>query len=203
MLRVVGGGLGRTGTGSLKVALERLLGAPCYHMREVFSHTEHIAVWHAAVRGEAPDWNTFLAEYAAAVDWPAVSFWEELSEAFPDAIVLVSSRDRETWWESVSSTILEPIGASLEGEIPGLEAWSRMVRELWTARFTPSLEKEDWLRAFDEHYRRVRASVPKRRLVEWTARDGWEPLCRALGLPIPDEPFPWENKREDWGRRRD
>jgi hypothetical protein len=202
VLRVVGGGLGRTGTGSLKVALEQLLGAPCYHMREVFSHEEHVPVWHAAARGEMPDWHAFLGAYAAAVDWPAVSFWPELSDAFPDAIVLVSTRDRERWWESVASTILEPICASLNGAIPGLEAWSAMVRDLFTARFTPSTNKDDWLRTFDDHYARVRAAVPSDRLVEWTTGDGWEPLCRALDMAVPDEPFPWENKREDWGRRR-
>ena len=86
-LRVVGAGLGRTGTLSLKVALERLLGAPCYHMAEVFGHPEHIPAWHAAARGTLPDWAELLAGYRAVVDWPSVAFWPELSQAFPDALV--------------------------------------------------------------------------------------------------------------------
>src|SRR5439155_9959701 len=100
-LRVVGAGLGRTGTGSLKLALERLLGGPSYHMREVFGRPEHVPVWHAAVNGEVPDWDDFLADYVAAVDWPASSFWPELSEAFPEAVVLLSVRDPHAWFASV------------------------------------------------------------------------------------------------------
>jgi len=84
-LRVVGAGLGRTGTNSLKVALEQLLGAPCYHMMEVFTHPEHIPDWHAAARGQMPDWHTLFAGYGAAVDWPAAAFWPEISAAFPGA----------------------------------------------------------------------------------------------------------------------
>ena len=103
-LRVVGAGLGRTGTMSLKLALERLLGAPCYHMAEVFVHPEHVAVWHAAARGEPVDWHALFAGYAAAVDWPVGSFWPEVSAAFPDALdpaldaerrVVVEERERD------------------------------------------------------------------------------------------------------------
>ena len=92
-LRVVGAGLGRTGTLSLKVALERLLGAPCYHMSEVFAHPEHVGAWRDAARGRPPDWSALFAGYRAAVDWPAAAFWPELSAAFPDAIVVLSVRD--------------------------------------------------------------------------------------------------------------
>ena len=75
MLRVVGAGLGRTGTLSLKVALERLLGGACYHMAELFSHPEHVPLWHAAARGSMPDWHALFRGYRAAVDWPVASFW--------------------------------------------------------------------------------------------------------------------------------
>ena len=77
-LRVVGAGLGRTGTHSLKLALEQLLGGPCYHMVEVLGRPDQAAVWSRAARGEEPDWTTFLAGYEATVDWPAASFWREL-----------------------------------------------------------------------------------------------------------------------------
>src|SRR5690348_10458482 len=104
-LRVIGAGCGRTGTMSLKLALERLLGAPCYHMVEVFAHPEHVPDWHAAALGNMPDWNALFAGYAAAVDWPASAFWPELSAAFPDALVVLSVRDAQSWWQSAHETI--------------------------------------------------------------------------------------------------
>lgn len=201
-LRIVGAGLGRTGTGSLKLALERLLGAPCYHMREVFDHPEHVPVWKDAALGRMPRWESFLGGYAAAVDWPAASFWRELADAHPGAVVLLSVRDPEEWWGSVEATIMHAIRAAFSDSPPtDLAEWSEMVKQLWTSRFTSRLEKSAWITAFNEHNDRVRNAISRERLLEWTAGDGWEPLCAALDVPIPDEPFPWTNKREDWGSR--
>src|SRR5579862_5982463 len=104
-MRVVGAGLGRTGTHSLKIALERLLGAPCYHMVEVFAHPEHVPAWRGAALGQMPDWHALFDGYAATVDWPSAAFWPELSEAFPETLVVLSVRDAEAWWQSASQTI--------------------------------------------------------------------------------------------------
>ena len=105
-MRLVGAGLGRTGTMSLKLALEQLLEGRCYHMMEVFGRPDDIPVWHRAVRGEYPDWAAFLRDYDAAVDWPVAAFWRELADAFPDAPVLLSTRrDADAWWTSASETI--------------------------------------------------------------------------------------------------
>ncbi len=195
-LHVVGAGLGRTGTNSLKVALERLLGAPCYHMMEVFQHPEHIPLWRAAARGEMPDWNALFADYAAAVDWPAAAFWPELSAAFPDALVLLSVRDPQSWWQSASETIFPSLR-----EQRGTE-WHTMVDDVFEARFTRALDdRAAAIAELERHNARVRASVPARRLLEWRAADGWAPLCAALGVPIPNEPFPHTNARADWQAR--
>src|SRR6516162_9916476 len=97
-LQVVGAGLGRTGTHSLKLAIEELLGAPCYHMLEVLAHPEHIREWQRAVRGEMPDWDLVFDGYVAAVDWPTAAFYDELMEVYPEAIVLLSSRDDAEAW---------------------------------------------------------------------------------------------------------
>ncbi len=192
-LRVVGAGLGRTGTHSLKIALERLLGAPCYHMVELESRPEHIPVWHAAARGQLPDWHELLKGYAAAVDWPAASFWPELSEAFPDAVVLLSVRDSQSWWESANETIFTAIPRSSRTE------WRHMIAELFANRFTAAIKDQAAaIAAFERHYARVRESVPAHRLVEWKPADGWAPLCAALDLPVPDEPFPRTNTSEKW-----
>jgi hypothetical protein len=192
-LRVVGAGLGRTGTMSLKLALERLLGAPCYHMAEVFVHPEHIPVWHAAARGEPVDWRRLFAGYAAAVDWPVGSFWPEVSAAFPDALILLSTRSAESWWQSASQTIF-PTSAKAAGT-----AWHAMWLELAKNRFTPRLDdKAAAIAAYERHNADARARAPKDRLLEWTARDGWAPLCRALGVAVPDEPFPHANSTEEF-----
>ena len=126
-LRVVGAGLGRTGTLSLKLALEKLLGGPCYHMAEVFAHPEHVPVWHAAARGEPVDWRALFAGYRAGVDWPQGSFWPEIAQAFPDALVLLSVRDADSWWQSASETIFRGMHAA-EERAP---EWYAMVRELF------------------------------------------------------------------------
>jgi hypothetical protein len=178
---------------SLKLALERLLGAPCYHMSEVFAHPEHVALWHAAARDEPVDWHALFAGYAAAVDWPAGSFWPEVSAAFPEAILLLSTRSAESWWRSASQTIF-PISAKAAGT-----PWHAMWLELAHRRFTPHLDdREAAIAAYERHNADVRARAPKQRLLEWTAQDGWGPLCRALGAPVPDEPFPHANSTEDF-----
>jgi hypothetical protein len=192
-LRVVGAGLGRTGTMSLKLALERLLGAPCYHMAEVFAHPEHIPLWHAAARDEPVDWRALFDGYAAAVDWPVGSFWPEVSAAFPDALILLSTRSSESWWKSASRTIF-PTSAKAAGT-----SWHAMWLELAARRFTPRLDdRAAAVAAYERHNADVRARAPKARLLEWPARDGWAPLCRALGVAVPDEPFPHANSTEEF-----
>jgi hypothetical protein len=192
-LRVVGAGLGRTGTMSLKLALERLLGAPCYHMAEVFEQPQHVSVWHAAARGEPVDWQALMKGYAAAVDWPACSFWPELADEFPDALILLSVRSAESWWASASTTIF-PASESEPGS-----PWHAMWKDLARHRFTQRLDdREAAVAAFERHNAAVRARAVKPRLLEWRASDGWAPLCAALGVPLPAEPFPHVNSRGEF-----
>ena len=107
MVKVVGAGVGRTGTHSLKLALEQLLGGACYHMVEVFDHLDHVPTWSAALKGERVDWEPVLGSYSAVVDWPGAGCWDAIAEAYPDAFVLLSTRaDAETWWTSANATIL-------------------------------------------------------------------------------------------------
>src|SRR5579883_2023247 len=128
-LRIVGAGVGRTGTMSLKQALERLLGAPCYHMIEVMKHPEHIPLWEQAAHGSMPDWDALYEGYAATVDWPSGSFWQELSDAYSDAIILLSTReDARTWWESASATIMTGVRDTPENPRPQLEMWRAILK---------------------------------------------------------------------------
>jgi hypothetical protein len=198
-LQVVGAGLGRTGTHSLKVALEQLLGGPCYHMIEVFGRPDDIPVWHTAVNGDLPDWNDFLSEYRAAVDWPACAFWREISAANPDAVVLLSSRDTDGWWKSASNTIFNVAEREAPPGEPVFQAQMAMARDMLQKRFTTNwLDETEAKRAYEAHNADVRASVPADRLIDYRPGDGWEPICERLGLPVPTEPFPHLNTTDEF-----
>jgi len=192
-LAIVGAGLGRTGTHSLKLALEQLLGAPCYHMLEVFSRPDDIEVWQRAAEGETVDWDALFTDYRAAVDWPAAAFWRELADAYPDAPVLLSTRDTAGWWKSASNTIFQ-IEARPIPDDPVFGAQLRMIKTLLAKRFTPDVSNEAAAKAaYEQHNADVRATIPADRLVEWRPGDGWAPLCAALGVPEPSEPYPHVN----------
>ena len=203
-MRIVGAGLGRTGTHSLKLALERLLGAPCYHMVEVFEHMDHVPTWHAAIRGERVDWEPVLGGYEAIVDWPGAGVWRELAAAYPDAKVLLSTRkDAATWLTSVRATIMESGPQNAMADDPALPGFVPMARDMF-ARFEPNWrDDEATMAAYDRHNAAVRSEVPPERLVEWQPGDGWAPLCDALGVAVPDEPFPHVNTTEEFRGRRE
>ncbi len=193
-LRVVGSGLGRTGTTSLKAALEILLGGPSYHMVECFTHPDHPAQWHAAILGESVDWDRLLDGYRAAVDWPAAACWKELAEHFPDALVLHSERPAAEWFRSADATIFEgfkqptPAGDDRDGP------WADMALAMLTERFTPDfLDRDAAMAAFNAWNADVRETAPPERLLVWCPGDGWGPICDALGLDVPDQPFPHAN----------
>jgi hypothetical protein len=198
-LRVVGAGLGRTGTNSLKLALERLLDAPCYHMTEVFGHPDDIAVWQAAVDGGTVDWLALLDGYGACVDWPGCAFWPALADAYPDALVLLSTRSSApVWWKSANDTIFA-VGRRGAPDNPVMAAQLQMILGIFDRHFTPEWSDATAAQAaYDLHNETVRATVPKDRLLEWQPGDGWEPICTALGVPVPDEPFPHANSTDDF-----
>ena len=191
--QVVGAGLGRTGTHSLKLALEQLLGGTCYHMFEVFMHPDDIPVWQRAVDGEMPDWAAFLADYTAAIDWPAAAFWRELADAFPDAAVLLSVRDVDSWWTSACNTIFEISQAELPPDPVGASQL-RMAQAMLRTRFTPDFADEAKAKAaYLAHTDEGRATIAADRLLEWRPGDGWDSICAALELPVPNAPFPHVN----------
>jgi hypothetical protein len=198
MLRVVGAGLPRTGTKSLKTALELLLDGPCYHMTELFNrHAEDLPTWQAAIRGDDVDWRAFPPGHSAAVDWPASAFWRELSAAHPDAVIVLSTRQSASeWWESCDATILPVFRKT---EYPEYADWFAMAQGLIVREMGEDWDDPAVAHAFyEQHNEAVRREAPAERLLEWHASDGWEPLCRALDLPVPDEPFPHTNTREEW-----
>lgn len=197
-LEVIGAGLPRTGTWSLGNALGYLLDGRFYHMRSLPGHPFDLgATWEAALAGDSPDWGALFAGYVAAVDWPTSLFWRELSAAYPQAQVLLSVRDSaEAWWASAEATILPYARMSLAPDWEGGDHFRKLLE-----RFTGTAQWDDpatLMAAYERHNAAVRAGVPAGRLLEWHAAEGWEPICDALGLAVPDVPFPWLNQREEW-----
>ena len=199
-LRVVGAGLARTGTASLKLALEQLLGGPCYHMFELFANPGHIPVWHKAARGELPAWDEFLGGYRAAVDLPASAFWQELAAASPGALIVLSVRDSAgQWWDSTSQTVFSPSLPSPAAGTP-MAGFLDMITEVLQARLGMSdlSDKDAMIAAYERHNQAVRTLAPPGRLLEWRPSDGWQPIAAALGVPAPDQPFPKVNTRSQF-----
>jgi hypothetical protein len=197
-LRVIGAGLGRTGTHSLKLALEQLLGGPCYHMLEVLQRPDHGAVWQEAIDGELPRWDDLFAGYRSGVDWPVAAFWRELAAAYPDALILLSVRDASDWWTSANQTIFELTRREPPPD-PAAAAQLRMAADMLRTRFTPEWDDEHAAkRAYERHNDAVRSEAAPDRLVEWHPGDGWDPICEALGVPVPGEPFPHVNTTREF-----
>ena len=194
-LKIVGAGVGRTGTHSLKVALEQLLGAPCYHMVEVFPRPDHMATWTAAFRGELPDWDALFDGFVATVDWPACSAWEPILAVNPDALVLLSTRaSTDEWFRSADRTILE----AMRGMADANHDFAVMSQAMADAFGADWGDEASCRAAYERHNAHVRATVPADRLVEWQPADGWGPLCAALGIDVPDDPFPVTNTTEEF-----
>jgi hypothetical protein len=197
-IEIVGAGFGRTGTLSLKTAVERLGFAPCYHMMEVFAHPTHAETWRRAAEDRATDFDAVLAGYRATVDWPACAFWRELADAYPNAKVLLSVRPPDRWYASFRETIYEVFQQPLPEEAgPEGAMLLGMARQVVIGRsFGGHLGDRDALvAAYERHNAEVRAGVPPERLLEFDVAQGWEPLCAFLGVEIPEEPFPNVNDR--------
>ncbi len=202
-MKVIGAGFGRTGTLSLKHALEKLGFDKCYHMMEVGNHPEHRALWTAAHQGEAVDWDALFEGYEATVDWPSCNLWEDQAAHYPDAKVLLSLRDSGKWYESIMNTIYKVTadGLAHEDEMrrKGAE-WAQSI--IWDPIFDGRMEDRDHvIGCFEAHNQRVIDTVPAERLLVYQPGDGWEPLCEFLDVPVPAEDYPRVNTTEEFRAR--
>ncbi len=206
-LRVIGAGLGRTGTLSLKAALEELGFAKCYHMTEVLAHLEHAAVWDAAARGESVDWEALFRGYQATVDWPGCNFYEEFMKLYPDAKVILSVRDPERWYESARQTIYyvrQAMPSWVRVIVPRTRRFTRMLdRQIWDGMFHGRFEDKPFaIEVFNRFNEQVRRVVPADRLLVFEVQEGWGPLCAFLGVPVPQgKPFPHLNDTVEFRSR--
>lgn len=202
-LRVVGSGLGRTGTKSLKEALELLLSEPCYHMMECFGHPDHPPMWKRAIEGGEVDWDALFDGYGATVDWPSAACWKELAAEYPDALILHSERPADAWYTSADKTILEGFKKPREEwDEPGTNPWWDMAVAMFEQTFTPDfLDRDAAMAAVDAWNADVRTTADPDRLLIWQPGDGWDPICDALGVDVPDTPFPHTNSTAEFRER--
>jgi hypothetical protein len=192
-LKIIGAGFGRTGTLSLKNALEKLGFGPCYHMMEVMPRPDHIAMWHRIAFGGTIDWDAVFEGFQSTVDWPAARFWRELAQHYPDAKVLLSVRDPEKWWRSMSDTIYPAMMMDLPERAPAtMRQQMEMARKLVaTDTFNGRFEDKDYaIEVFNRHTAEVRAAIDPKRLLVYDVAEGWTPLCKFLGVAEPAEAFP-------------
>jgi len=186
-IRVIGAGFGRTGTDSMREALNLLGLGPCHHMFEVNAHAEQKRLWRALVQGAAPDWDRLLEGYGSCVDWPSAYYWRELMAFYPQAKVVLTYRTAESWWKSFEQTLIPGMRMSTEPESLGLA----LVRDrVFGGR--PE-DRAHAIACYEENVKTVKATVPPGRLLVHNLGDGWEPLCAHLGVPVPSQPYPSRN----------
>jgi hypothetical protein len=194
MLQVIGAAYGRTGTTSLKLALEVLGFGKCYHFTEMLRKW-HVPQWLAAAHGGRIDWDAIFTEFRSTTDWPAAAYYSELAAFYPEAKVILAQRDADQWYRSIRSTIY-PLRRALPTWLPGFRALARLSDSIiWNGTFGGKLTDRDHaIAVYELHNRAVRAAIPSSRLLVFDVRDGWAPLCEFLGVPVPQGvAFPHSN----------
>jgi hypothetical protein len=216
-LEVIGVGFGRTGTTSLKEALDVVGLGPCHHMFDLMQDPALIGPWLDAAEGRPADWDAAFAGYRSALDFPTAAFWRELVDHYPDAKVILTVRDPEQWYDSAIETIFakamanerrrrHPIGRLgyrfITSVSPELGAFARMTDEAVMQRvFDGRLsDRRHAVEVFRRHNEEVQATVPADRLLTYRVTEGWEPLCDFLGVPVPERSFPRGNDRGTFHR---
>jgi Sulfotransferase domain len=200
-MHVIGAGVGRTGTQSLKLAVNQLGLGPCHHMEDVISNMPtQVPLWAAAVKGR-PEWTTIYNGYESAVDWPTARFFRELHAAYPSAKFVLTHRSPESWVESFSETINKALAGRAHAP-PEMQAWLEMVVDLVAQTgFPDALDAAALTKAYIAHNEAVKAAIPADQLLVYQVKEGWAPLCAFLNFPVPAEPFPRTNNREEfWAR---
>ncbi|MEM7111911.1 MAG: sulfotransferase family protein [Chloroflexota bacterium] len=192
MLKLIGVGFGRTGTTSLKAALDILGMTPCHHMIELFNNEPLIQKWYDVAFNGYRDWDTVFEGYQATVDWPSTTYWRELADYYPQAKLLLTVRDTENWYKSMTKTLLpvmhRPIEETGSGRLHSLMARKLILNDTFNGAALS--DPEATMGVFEQHNADVEAAFGADRLLVWRVKDGWKPLCDFLELPVPDSPFP-------------
>ncbi len=197
-ISIIGAGVGRTGTYSLRLAINHLGFGPCHHMEEVLKNMDvQVPLWSEALKGNA-NWGSIYTGFKSAVDWPTAGFFRELIKQYPTAKFILTERNPENWADSFGSTIYKLI----EGKDKAPEKmhdWLNMANAVITKTGFPlGLDREGLINGFMDHNKAVREIIPEEQLLVFQVKEGWEPLCKFLNVPVPDEPFPRTNNREEF-----
>lgn len=188
---VIGAGFGRTGTLSLKVALEQLGFGPCMHMIPLLHDPETSALVRKAAEGDVDSLDVALAGHRSTVDWPMTYFWRELADRHPAAKVILTVRDPRKWYDSADRTIHAAANAGRESGGLDPDVMGMVDATVWDGTFGGRFADRDAaIKIFEEHNDRVRREIPADRLLVFEVGQGWEPLCSFLGVPVPETPFP-------------
>lgn len=198
-LKVIGAGFGRTGTRSLKTALEELGFGKCYHMEEVIKNPRHLRYWAEIMNGSEADWATLFSGYQSATDWPVAAYYRDLMDVYPDAKIILSVRNPQNWHKSIMNTLYQRSRkfARFTRIVPAVYQFlSGLEKVVWEGVFHNKLEdKAHAIEVFKEHIEEVKRVVTEDRLLIFEARQGWKPLCDFLNVPVPtDKPYPHKNK---------
>lgn len=201
-LEVIGAGFGRTGTKSLKIALEHLGYGKCHHMAEVFPSARQIDYWSRASLGESMNWDEVFQGFGASVDWPSAAYYKQLAEHYPNAKVVLTVRDPDAWYDSVRETIYL-VGDAIPSWLCRLRKPIGTLRDMvnrtiWRTIFDGRFDdRAHAIQVFKNHIEDVKRSIPPERLLIHEAKEGWEPLCAFLGKPVPDIPYPKVNEANE------
>ncbi|KAJ7258165.1 P-loop containing nucleoside triphosphate hydrolase protein [Mycena rebaudengoi] len=201
-------GCPRTGTLSMTVALEKL-GYKTHHLSKGMFNPHELDMWTEAMNAKflgkgkvygREEWDQVLGRYQAVTD-VSVLFWEEFLAAYPDAKVILTTRDPDQWWKSYNGTIavlfrskravvaqwLDPRGFGRFRE------FMRMTVAMSFGCDPRAVKEEDAKARFCAHYESVRCVVPKEKMLEYQVGEGWTRLCEFLEKDVPDIPFPRKN----------
>jgi len=192
-MKLINTGLGRTGTTSLKAALEMLGIAPVFHAPDLFTNTKYLDVWEAACEGQTIDWRTFFADYEVA-DWPVAFFYKEIIKAYPEAKVMITVRDPEEWFKNFKAVWQQVLSINLP--IPRLQRLRRFIRLRMMEEFFEGKgnDKAQMVCFFENYVEGVKEFVPADKLLVYNVTEGWEPLCEFLEVDVPQQAFPNANK---------
>lgn len=194
-LKVIGAGFGRTGTDSMRLALNMLGFGPTHHMHELFDNPQQKALWRALALGAPPDWDALFAGYNACVDWPSACYWRQLIGIYPDAKVLLTWRTPESWWSSFEKTIVKAVQNTDDPDSLGHTVINRLT---FGGRMG---DRDHAIATYNAHNEAVIATIPADRLLVCKLGDGWGPLCAHLGVEVPEEDYPNRNNKTDFARK--
>ncbi|MCA9998722.1 MAG: hypothetical protein KDE56_23320 [Anaerolineales bacterium] len=197
MLQVIGAGFGRTGTHSLALALDKLGFGPCYTILDVDQNVGHWQLWNNALNGKSVNWNALFQSYQSAVEWPTISFLPQLINHFPQAKIILTMRDPDSWYESATTTIFPGLEATAKHPDPEIRERSTLNRRLILEHVFSGKywDKVQAIHIYQNHIEAVEKLVPADRLLRYHVKEGWPPLCTFLEVPEPAESFPKRNAR--------